>query len=332
MQFDRTSKVLKSIEFFVLSCQKQQNRLMKKKRLRMFVILFFLAMMLGVIIVEFIAPYAVVMPPKIDVVKNKDRFPYGAFPADYTLQTVALDIVTKDSFVLANYLALSTQDTSKGTIIMLHGIGGCKEDYLGIAKSLTDSGYNCLIYDARAHGQSGGEYCTFGYHEKEDVQAVVSAILAYDSETSIGIWASSMGGAVALQALAIEPRLKFGVIESTFTELSEIVYQYQKRYCFGIGLRFASNRSLTLAGRMAEFDPDQIQPIKACANIKQPILMNHGDADQHISIAYGKQLFEALGSEDKTFYTVKGAGHTNLYRVGGAAYYKHTLNFIAAHF
>jgi hypothetical protein len=217
-------------------------------------------------------------------------------------------------------------------MIMLHGIGGCKEDYLGIAKSLTDSGYNCMIFDARAHGQSGGEYCTFGYHEKEDVQAVVSAILEHDSTTSIGIWASSMGAAVALQALAIEPRIKFGVIESTFTELSEVVYQYQKRYCFGIGLRFASNRALTLAGRIANFDPFKIQPIQACAKIKQPILMNHGDADQHINIRYGKQLFEALASTDKLFYTVKGGGHINLYTVGGAAYYKNTLNFIAVHF
>lgn len=305
---------------------------MKKIGLRMLAILLILGIITGIVIVEFIAPYAVIMPQKIDLVKNKDRFPYGAFPKDYKLKTAILDIVTKDSVVLSNYLALSAQDTSRGTMIMLHGIGGCKEDYLGIAKSLSDSGYNCLIYDARAHGQSGGEHCTFGYHEKEDVQTVVLAILKYAPETSIGIWASSMGAAVALQALAIEPRIKFGVIESTFTELPEIVYQYQKRYCYGIGLRFASNRTLTLAGRIAKFDPYKIQPIEACKQIKQPILMNHGDADYHIDIRYGKQLFEALGSVDKTFYTVKGAGHTNLYTIGGKPYYKNTLDFIARHF
>jgi alpha-beta hydrolase superfamily lysophospholipase len=305
---------------------------MKKILLRILAVLFVLVIIAAVIFVEFIAPYAVVMPQKIDLVKNKDRFTYGAFPEDYKLKTVALDIVTKDSVVLSNYLALSAQDTSKGTMVMLHGIGGCKEDYLGIAKSLTDSGYNCLIYDARAHGQSGGAYCTYGYHEKEDVRTVVSAILEYAPNTSIGIWASSMGAAVALQALEIETRIKFGVIESTFTQLSEIVYQYQKRYCFGLGLRFASNRALTLAGRVANFDPFEIQPIEACANIKQAILMNHGDADHHINIRYGKQLFEALASTDKTFYTVKGAGHTNLYTIGGEDYYKNTLSFIAAHF
>lgn len=305
---------------------------MKKILFRMFIILFILGIVTGVVIVEFMAPYAVIMPQKIDLVKNKDRFPYGAYPEDYELKTIVLDIVSKDSVVLSNYLALSAQARSRGTMIMLHGIGGCKEDYLGIAKSLTDSGYNCLIYDARAHGQSGGEHCTFGYHEKEDVQAVVSAILAQNPKTSIGIWASSMGAAVALQALAIEPRIKFGVIESTFTELPEIVYQYQKRYCYGIGLRFASNRTLTLAGRIASFDPYKIQPIKICPQIKQPILMNHGDADHHIDIRYGKQLFEALGSVDKTFYTVKGAGHTNLYTVGGESYYENTLDFISKHF
>lgn len=305
---------------------------MKKILLRTLVVLFIIGIISFIVLVEFVLPYAIVMPQKIDLVAQKERFPYGTLPQDYQLKTVVLDLVTKDSIRLSNYLALSTQDTVKGTMLMLHGIGGCKEDYLGIAKSLTDSGYNCMIYDARAHGQSGGEYCTFGYHEKEDVQTVVAAILEYDSTASIGIWASSMGAAVALQALAIEARIKFGVIESTFTELPEIVYEYQKRYCLGLGLRFASNRSLTLAGRIAHFDPYQIQPIEACKNIKQPILMNHGDADLHIPIRYGKQLFEALASQDKTFYTVKGAGHINLYSVGGEAYYQNTFNFIAAHF
>jgi len=305
---------------------------MKKIGLRILAILLIVGIIIGIILVEFIAPYAVIMPQKIDLTEHRDRFPSGAFPEDYQLKTITLDLVTEDHIVLSNYLALSTKDTSRGTIIMLHGIGGCKEDYLGIAKSLTDSGYNCMIYDARAHGQSGGKYCTFGYREKEDVQTVVSAILKHDSTTSIAIWASSMGAAVALQALSIDPRIRFGVIESTYTKLSETVYQYQKRYCLGIGLRFASNRALTLAGKIANFDPYQIQPIQACKTIQQPILINHGDEDQHINIRCGKQLFEALSSTDKVFYTVKGAGHTNLYTVGGEAYYKHTLNFIATHF
>lgn len=305
---------------------------MKKIGYKVLVILLLVALVALIVIVEFIAPYAIVMPQKIDLEEHQERFSYGAFPKDYQLKTEVLEIETKDGVILSNYLALPDQDSVKGTIIMLHGIGGCKEDYLGIAKRLTESGYNCMIYDARAHGQSGGKYCTFGYHEKEDVQAVVTAILNYDPNTSIGIWASSMGAAVALQALAIEPRIQFGVIESTFTDLSEIVYQYQKRYCYGIGLRFASNRALTLAGRIANFDPYQIQPILACKKIKQPILMNHGDADKHIHIRYGKQLFEALASTDKTFYTVKGGAHTDLYTAGGAAYYNHTLDFIAAHF
>lgn len=298
----------------------------------MFVVLLILGIIALVVIIEFIAPYAVIMPQKIDLVKNKDRFPYGAFPKDYGLNTLSLDIITEDSISLSNYLALSSRDSSKGTIIMLHGIGGCKEDYLGVAKSLSDSGYHCMIYDARAHGQSGGAHCTFGYHEKKDVQAVVSAILKYAPNTSIGIWASSMGAAVALQALAIEPRIEFGVIESTFTELSEVVYQYQKRYCYGIGLRFAANRALSLAGRIAGFDPFEIKPIEACKSIKQPVLMHHGDADENIDIRYGKQLFENLASKDKTFYTIKGGGHTNLYTIGGKDYYDNTLNFIATHF
>ncbi|BDS09834.1 alpha/beta hydrolase [Aureispira anguillae] len=305
---------------------------MKNKGLKVLGVLLLLLLLILVVVVEFVAPYAIVMPPRLVLKEHPERFPNGVFPTDFNLKTKVLDLQTSDKKYLSNYLVLSNLDSCRGTIIMLHGIGGCKEDYLGSAQNIARLGYNCLIYDARAHGQSEGEYCTFGFLEKEDVKTVVTAILKDNPTTKIGLWASSMGGAVALQALAIDQRIDFGIVESTFTSLPEVVYNYQKRYCRGIGLRWVSNRVLAKAGRIAGFDPFEVRPIDACTQIAQPILINHGDADLNIDIKYGKALFEALATENKQFYTVKGGGHDNLYSIGGIDYTHTIFDFMALNF
>lgn len=305
---------------------------MKRKIKMSLIVLAVLVLVVSVIAVEFIVPYAVMMPPKLEVEKESKRLLNGYLPSDYNITTKQLAIHTQDSIQIAHYLALSQQDTCLETVIMLHGIGGCKEDYLGTAASLTKEGYNCFIYDARAHGKSGGQYCSYGYYEKEDLRAIVTAILEDNPTTTVGVWGSSMGAAVALQTLAIEPRIQFGIIESTFTTLRQIVYEYQKRYSQGIGLRFICNRVLDNAGKIAGFSPDDVQPIQAVTKIQQPVLIIHGDADKKISIDYGKALFDALTSKDKRFYTVKGGGHDNLFDKGGEAYYNTVQTFMKEHF
>ena len=42
-----------------------------------------------------------------------------------------------------------------------------------LAKVLHEHHFNVMIYDSRAHGESGGKYCTYGYYEKHDVQVAI---------------------------------------------------------------------------------------------------------------------------------------------------------------
>lgn len=101
--------------------------------------------------------------------------------------------------------------------MLLHGISACKEVELQRAKLLADAGYASLLLDLRAHGQSEGEYCTFGYHEKNDLRAVADTLGSDSRRRPMAIWGASLGGAVALQAMAVEPRYSFGLVERTST-------------------------------------------------------------------------------------------------------------------
>src|SRR5512147_2315283 len=54
----------------------------------------------------------------------------------------------------------------EATIIYLHGVGDNKMSGLLLAKVLHENNFNVMLYDSRAHGESGGRFCTYGYYEK----------------------------------------------------------------------------------------------------------------------------------------------------------------------
>jgi hypothetical protein len=101
----------------------------------------------------------------INAVKQKNTV-----TTDSTFKTVYLK--TKDSLKLeAWYIPV---DSSIGTILLFHGHGGTKSGVIAEAESFNKMGYNTLLLDFRAHGNSEGNTCTIGYDEAEDVK------LAYD--------------------------------------------------------------------------------------------------------------------------------------------------------
>src|SRR4029079_12296849 len=54
----------------------------------------------------------------------------------------------------------------RGTVIYLHGSADNRTSGLFVAQRFTPRGYDVVVYDSRAHGESGGEACTYGYYEK----------------------------------------------------------------------------------------------------------------------------------------------------------------------
>ncbi len=97
---------------------------------------------------------------------------------------------------------------TKGTIILIHGIRGNRCYYDGLSQTLNKNGYNTLALDLRGHGDSEGTICTFGAKEKSDIVSAIDHLKEqYNISDMIGIWGQSLGGSVALQALAIDNRL-----------------------------------------------------------------------------------------------------------------------------
>lgn len=292
-----------------------------KKRYKLSLLLLILFVIVIVYGSKHVFPYAIIKPYKVVTTIQ---------PSTYNLNATKANIYTNDHITLKG-LFIQTPLKQKAIVILIHGIGSCKEHLFPLAKRLSSKGYSSYLFDSRAHGDSGGDYCTYGFYEKQDITAIVSQLKKQHPKSKIGIWGHSLGGAIAIQSLAIDKRIEFGIIESTFTDVSQVVYDYKKRILKGIGIRWLSNYILANAGEIANFNPNKVKPLNDVKNIGQPILFAHGDADERISINYGKELYNNCIAKDKEFITVPDAGHNSLHAIGGDNYYNKVFHFLSEH-
>ena len=88
--------------------------------------------------------------------------------------------------------------------------------------TLTRQGYGFLLYDARAHGASGGRHSTYGHDEIKDVFAAVAYLEARPEVDAqhLGIIGNSLGGITAIRAAARLPQLRVIIAESTLADFA----------------------------------------------------------------------------------------------------------------
>jgi len=221
---------------------------------------------------------------------------------------------------------------TKGTMILIHGINSSKEIFLEISAHLAKMNLSSAIIDLRAHCESEGSLCTFGFRERHDLSAVIDFIHQKLPNQKIGIWGNSLGGSIALQSMAHDDRIAFGVITSTFRNYEEIVRDYVKATTKNLLPDFVIKHWIKRASQIGRFDLESIKPINVVKEIKKPLFFAHGNADLSIKFEYAQDLFEHAVSTDKQFYTVEGGDHEDLWEVGGKKYQEAIWGFIEKQF
>jgi fermentation-respiration switch protein FrsA (DUF1100 family) len=258
-----------------------------------------------------------------------ERFTSILEPRDAGLPQENLLIETFDGLKLHCWFV--QQQRARGTILFLHGVGDCKIAGVPFARSLYRRGFNVFLYDSREHGESEGYFCTYGFYEKHDVSAVISFLLsAKNGEIGkIGVFGTSMGGAVAIQAAALDHRISAVVAEASFTSLRTIFVDYQKRIV-KLPWHFLRNVALVQSQKMANFKARLVAPIEDIKRVRVPILISHGRNDSFIKVDYAQSLYDAA-NEPKRLIIVDHAEHNDVWEVGGPAYENAVGSFFDEH-
>jgi uncharacterized protein len=193
----------------------------------------------------------------------------------------------------------------KGTLIYLHGIADNRGSAVGAIRRYTAQGLDVIAYDSRAHGESDGTACTYGYFEKLDLSRVVDTI----EPQPIVLLGTSLGGAVAIQTAAIDPRISSVVAAEVFSDLRTIAGE---RAPWMLPESLIA-KAFRVAEGTARFDVDAVSPWRAAATIRIPTLLIHGAADRDTKSAHSERVFSALAGP-KRLILVDGAGHNESLR------------------
>jgi fermentation-respiration switch protein FrsA (DUF1100 family) len=247
-------------------------------------------------------------------------------PKEVGLRYEEINVITDDGLKLNGWL-VKAQSPVRGTILFLHGVGDCKIAGIPYAKLFHDTGFNTFMYDSRQHGESEGSFCTYGYYEKHDVISIIDYLASRGDIHlgKIGIFGTSMGAAIAIQAAAIDKRIVAIVSENSFATLRSIFDDYQKRL-IKLPFHYLRNIVIKRSERMAHFKANDVSPLNAVAQIHLPILFIYCTKDRHINPQYSVKLFENT-DEPKELYAVEGAAHNDAWTVGGEQYERKLSQF-----
>ena len=225
--------------------------------------------------------------------------------------------LSKRQELLAKQLGEFKPKVHKGTLVLLHGKNGRKEDLLPVAERYVSLGFRCLLIDLPHHGESKIKTLYYGtkkyeQHYVDEVLEDASKYLKIDNE-SLYIWGMSLGGAFAINFVAhSKHEFKAMVLVSTFDSLDEVLKRKSMSIfgeVLGDFLYKGLAKSLAL---FYDFHPREVNSVKLAKTLDIPLYMVHGKKDELITHEQGKNLFDAFASKRKKFYLDKEGDHHNI--------------------
>ena len=241
--------------------------------------------------------------------------PSGDFLRANGIEFQEVELVADDGVKLSAWYT----PPKNGTVILLaHGYGLHRmEDFYTLFAS---HGYGVLAWDFRAHGTSGGDFCSMGYFEVMDVRAALDFALAQPGVEHIGGWGGSMGAVTMIRAAAQYPEIEALVADSPFSTLEE---ELNMRVPFPVlrpVIRFFAEREsgVTLG---------QVNPLADISKISpRSVFIIQGMDDGMVPIDSAQRLYDAAG-EPRTLWTEPDIPHLSMFAYHGDEYEERVIGF-----
>lgn len=227
---------------------------------------------------------------------------------------------------------LKNKNFSYKTVICVHGFtSNGKKDFASLARTYYENGYNVLLVDNRAHGQSEGKYVGFGILDRIDVRNWIKYIISkFGAESQIFLHGISMGGATVLMTSSIVPKNVRGIIaDCAFTNVYDIFAYVLKRdyHLPKFPIMFITN---IISRLRAGYGYKDISTLTEIASSNIPILFIHGENDDFVPLWMTMQNYLHCNA-DKELFIVKGSEHAESHYIDKNGYEKRVLAFIGKH-
>lgn len=227
------------------------------------------------------------------------------------------------------YGRLYLQDENAPVEIIFHGYRSCAfRDCCGGHTLAWKMGFNTILVDQRASGESGGRAITFGIRERYDCLSWARYTAErFGKDVPIILSGLSMGAATVLSAAELDLPDNVAAImaDSPFDSPETIIRKVCRdeklpdKLAFpfiSIGARFFGGFNLRESSAMS-----------AIQTAKVPILIIHGEDDRYVPCDMSRKLRDHCASPC-TLFTVPNAGHGLAYMIDPEGYENTVFRFL----
>ena len=236
-----------------------------------------------------------------------------------------INIKSDDGINLRGYIV---NNDSKDWVVLVHGFSSDHTHMINRGIKFYNMGFNILLVDLRAHGDSEGKFITMGIKDSHDIVKWCKYITKKEHARSIGLFGVSMGAATVMMASGLDlPRTTKYIIEDCgYTSVWEEL-KYQLKNIFHFPSFPFLNICNYYAKKIAKFDFKENSPIESLSKTPLPVLMIHGTYDAFVPYYMLDKNYKACKSEKEKFVVDK-ANHTEAEDLDYDNYWKTIKKFI----
>ena len=235
-------------------------------------------------------------------------------------------VTAHDGTRLAGYYFPAPRPAQR-TVILIHGHRADASLMGNFARDYRARGFNVLMADNRAHGDSGGRCVGMGWLDHFDyLRWTRRLVRTAGPDARIVLHGLSMGGATALLLSGspdLPPQARAVISDCSFSSArAEFAYHLRARH---LPARLILPLASPMCRMLAGYRLTQASPLDAIARAAVPVLLIHGGADSYNPTAMAHELHSAQPHAD--LWIVPGADHVMSYFTDPGAYRKRVEQF-----
>ncbi len=240
-------------------------------------------------------------------------------------------IKARDGIMLHAWYLPAEKPTDR-IVIGCHGYTSCGlNDFSAHSYFFHEQGFDCLIPDHRAHGDSDGKYIGFGILDRFDCLSWINYVQnRFGNDKRILLHGTSMGATTVLMASGLPdfPDSVKGIIsDCAFTSPYDIFSHILKRD-YHIPKFPIMNINSAICRKKAGYGFNDYSTLTAMKTVKCPVLFIHGSDDNFVPTYMSRQNYAACISP-KELLIIQNAGHGASYYEDMKQYENAEINFIS---
>lgn len=238
-----------------------------------------------------------------------------------------VEIISKDGLKLKGY-EIKANKKSNIWVIAVHGYMGRGTDMVQYVRQFQQYGYNSLIIDLRAHGESEGEYIGMGWLDHYDLELWIYKIVEENKNCKIILYGISMGAATVTMATGDElPRnVKLCIADCGYSSVWEEFFAHLKKM-----LHIYPSPLLYVGSIMSKicigYSFKEASTIKQVKKSITPTLFIHGKKDKFVPFYMLDKIYNNANCK-KEKLEIEEAGHAESATINPERYWKTIEKFI----